>query len=90
MTKYMAAFWYRPKIEKVEIEKETDKSVWIDGRRHAKESSNEKYTDDFDEAKLFLLEIAERKLRSARLSLQNAQGFYGNVKGLKNPIEDKS
>ena len=41
------------------------------------------YFDNFLEAKEFLTEQAEENLKIARLRLQQAQGFAGNVKGLK-------
>lgn len=70
-------------VEIVFVEKETEKSVWIRGRRIAKRSSYENYFDTFDEAKEFLTKYAESTLNSARRRLELAQGFAGNVKGLK-------
>lgn len=73
------------KIEQIEVERETEKFVWIDGRRNAKKSEYENYFDSFDDAKKFLMDYADDRLRKARLVLQNEQGFKGNVKGLKAP-----
>ena len=70
-------------IEEVDIEKETDKSVWINGRRLSRRSSWDSYHDTWDDAKKFLLDIAEQKLTLARHVLNKAQSEYGNVKGLK-------
>ena len=72
-------------IELVEVEKETEASVWIEGRRSAKRSSYENYFDTFDEAKAFLTEYAEQILTNARKSLEHAQEFAGNVRGLRVP-----
>lgn len=70
-------------IEEVEVEKETDKSVWINGRRCAKESSFENYHATWEQAHEHLTARAEAKLGRARLALQHAQGYAGNVKGLR-------
>lgn len=82
--KYMTGWFARGQlIEPVEIERETEASVFINGQRHAKESEHAQYHASFEDAKKFLLEKAERELSSARRKLESAQGFYGNVKGLK-------
>ena len=70
-------------IETIQVEKESEKSVWIDGRRCAKRSGFDNYFDSFDEAKEFLTEYADNRLDIARRNLQLAQSFAGNVKGLK-------
>ena len=83
MKKYKTGGWGQDLIEAVEVEKETDKSVWIDGNRSAKRSGYNNYFDSWGEAHLFLLDKAGRKLDSAKFSLQRAQGEYENIKGLK-------
>jgi hypothetical protein len=86
ITKYKATkcTWGKM-IEPVQVEKETASSVWINGRRNAKRTSYENYFDTWEEAKEFLTEYAENMLATARRSLETAQGFAGNVKGLKAP-----
>ncbi|MFD1693859.1 hypothetical protein ACFSHR_27080 [Azotobacter chroococcum] len=54
MIKYKADDWLRPKVEIVECERATDSSVFVNGKRRAKESANERYLDSFDEAKSWL------------------------------------
>ena len=71
-------------INKVEVERETEQSVWINGRRNSKHSDYSSFFDSFDEAKAFLLAIAEKKVTLAKLRLNDAQGELGNIKGLKN------
>lgn len=84
ITKYMTGWFAKGElIKKIEVEKETEKSVIIDGRRNAKFSEHAQYHESFDEAKAFLMQKAEARLTKARRSLEDAQGFYGNVKGLK-------
>lgn len=81
--KYLTGGWRHDLIGVVEIERETESSVWIDGRRSAKISRYEVYHDSWDQAKEYLMIKAERGLDSARRRLETAQGHYGNVKGLK-------
>ena len=85
MIKFRTGGFGKNLIEEIEVERETDSSVWINGRRNAKNSSLHKYCDTWGEAHLFLLEKAERSLESARRSLERAQGEYGNIKGMKAP-----
>jgi hypothetical protein len=70
-------------IEVVDIERETESSVWINGSRCGKLTEYHSYFDTFIEAKSHLLAGAERKVKNARFSLQQANDYYGNVKGLK-------
>jgi outer membrane protein OmpA-like peptidoglycan-associated protein len=84
----MSKFWfktsnYHPHITKVAIEKFTDSSVWIDGRRRARATDFEGYFPTFGDAKAHLLEKAEDKLANARHALQRAQGEHGNIAGLR-------
>jgi hypothetical protein len=72
-------------ITPVEIERETDKSVWVNGNRNAKQSDWATYFDTWEEAYSALLEAADKKVVSARLALDKAKGFYGNVNGLRKP-----
>lgn len=80
---YRTGSWGLESIVKVEIEKETEKCVWVNGRRSAKRSEFEQYHNTWKEAHAYLMVIAEGKLNSARLALERAQGNYGNIKGLK-------
>ena len=77
-------------IEPVQVEKETESRVWIDGRRRAKRSGFDNYFDTWDEAKEFMTEYAEKKLDRARRDLEAAQGLAGNVRGLKAPQHEES
>ncbi len=76
---------YRPKIETVEIEKETAVSVWIKGRRNAKRSYWRNYHDTWKDAKQFIMDAAEEKVSQLRLQLELEKGKQANIKGLKPP-----
>jgi hypothetical protein len=87
ITKYKAERLGPPHIEAVEVEKETEACVWIRGRRIAKRSSYERYFDTWAEAKADLMQRAEEAIAHARRSLERANGYLGNVKGMKPPAE---
>ena len=86
MRKYLANI-FDPRIEPINVDRESDACVWINGRRKNKVSTDEIIFDSWDEAKAWLLQRAEKKLNSARRQLERAQGEYGNVKGMKPPQE---
>ena len=79
-------------IEKVEVLRETKSQVVFPSnlgnrkeRRENKISTWINYFDTWEEAKAHLLKISERKLIRARISLEQANGVHGNIKGLRNP-----
>lgn len=82
MKKYRTATWGKL-IEAVDVDRETEASVWVNGRRNGKRTEYHSYFDTFAEAKQYLLDIAERSVNSARLNLARAEGHYSNVKGLR-------
>ena len=85
-TKYLASEgWNSPRVETVQVESETSSTVTIKGKRRKKETQYESYFDTWQEAHEWLLRGAEGRLTSARRSLEMAQGFHGNVKGMKQP-----
>lgn len=79
------------KIERIECTKETEKCVWLvrwEGQKPSrcdKDSSFYQYHDTWDGARDYLMEKAERGVASARRTLEVANGFLGNVNGLRKP-----
>jgi hypothetical protein len=66
MKMYKASkFSWGKKIEVVEVERISDKSVWIKGRRCALDSSYDAYFSELSEAKACLIAIAMREAQSA-------------------------
>jgi hypothetical protein len=53
----------------VEVEKVTDKSVWIDGRRRSRETDWECYFETYQEAKQALIENKMAKVLAAEKEL---------------------
>ena len=84
ITKYRT--WFGT-IQKIDVEKETSSSVWIGGRRRAKEGQSERFYDTWLEAWDYLLEEANKDVMLARRRLEMANGKLGNIKGMKEPVE---
>lgn len=69
-------------IEKVEIKKETDKSVWTKYGRTAKNGRWDQYHDTWQQAKDYLKERAGFRLDAAHKELHGAKDHYETVKSL--------
>jgi hypothetical protein len=65
--------WARERIESVSVEKYTDATVTIKGRRRSRITSYESYFPTADDAKAEAVRQAERAIESAKLSLARAQ-----------------
>jgi hypothetical protein len=87
MKKYVAEnfAWGAGKIVEAEVERESDTSVWIGGRRAAKKTEWRRYFDSWEEAHQYLLDLAASKVVHVRNELQRANDRLGNVKGMKKP-----
>lgn len=83
--------WYkarhgRPEILAAEVERSSESSVWIGGKRSARLSHDWYcYFPTWDEAHAHLIREAEADVQQARLRLDRANGALGNVKGMKRP-----
>lgn len=91
ITKYKACT-IGPKIEQAEVISETAAFVTVRGRHVHGHTYREKkvtawygYFDSFDDAKQWLMHIAEMRVKTARRSLEQANSFHGNIKGMKEP-----
>jgi len=89
----MSETWFRiapwskaAKITEEKFERSTGSFLIPEGtRRVAKSSAYSMYYPTWEEAHQALLEGAEKDLTQARRALEFAQGFHGNVKGMKRP-----
>ena len=88
ITKYRTSGW-GSLIEKVEVTKETDKSVWLGVRREAKVSEYQCYFDTWDQAKAHVVSKAEAKLKAAKSRFDSARSHLERVKSMKKPQEEK-
>ena len=82
MERYIAHYWGTKSIEKVEIEKETEKSYWIDGRRMAKHTRYEKLFETYAEAKDFILNEQLLKIESVKSRLAYLENDLAKIKKL--------
>jgi len=83
MKKYIANNGYGKRIRAIEIDKETDSSVWVDGRVRRKYTEFESFFDTFEQAKEWLLLESKARLDQSRRQLEREQSIYGNILGLK-------
>lgn len=94
MIKYKTVSFGRHRIEKVEVVKETEKTVWVktgDGatiNKTLKDSVYHHYFNSWQEAKDYLLAKKQTEIESIRRRLEYANSVLGNIKGLKEPVDE--
>jgi hypothetical protein len=74
---------YSVEIKEVEVERETDHSVWVKGNRSAKHSDWHQYHETYNEAFNFLDCRYTQKLSAAESRLDTAKNEYSAVQELK-------
>lgn len=78
-----------PSIERIEVISETDHFVSLASNYGGKPNREKKITDwygffdSFEDAKKFLMDEADQRVRNARRQLELANSRLGNVKGIK-------
>ena len=78
------------RIDKIEIAKETEKTVFLsNGRKANKVSDYASWHDTWEDARQHLLREAEEEAASLRLRLQRVNGKLENIKGMTAPEEKK-
>ena len=87
MIKYMASRYVGAEIGPVDVDRETESSVWVNGRRRAKNGDYVSYFDTWEEARNHLLSKVQVKIDAARRRLQGLNSEFGNIKGMKPPAE---
>lgn len=91
MIKWKATYTYGHKIEKVEVSRETDSSVFILNRRqgrirrHAKTTSYEKYFDTWEMAFEFLSDHCAELVLNKKRRLKEAKEILVGVMALTKP-----
>lgn len=81
--KYVATPGWSVEIHALEVERETDSSVWINGRRAAKRSEYHNYFDKWEGAHALLLAKAYSELDQSQKRLDRAQSNLEEIKKLK-------
>lgn len=88
ITKYLAQYRWSSSmtVRRCVFVGQTDKFL-IDqhGRRHAKKLNGEEYFDTWEQAHAEVLRAAEDRVLDARRSLELANSYAGNVRGMKEP-----
>lgn len=84
MKKYVT-YMNRIEVDVEEVEKETDKTVTINGRRNNKRSDWKNYHDSFDDAKQFLIDVARKKVDMRAIKLEVAKEELENLNYINNP-----
>lgn len=77
---------YGLKIEKVEIEKESEHFIWPvkrHGYREAKHSSFDQHFDSFDQAKAALISRAEAEIEYGHDKVRRAENDLQTIKALR-------
>ena len=74
---------YSARIFEVEVQKETDLSVWVNGHRESKDTRYSKYSDTFDDAKNYLVKRIESKIESLSRQLKNEKERLEEARSLK-------
>ena len=82
MERYIAHYWGIKKIERIQIEKETDKSYWIKGRKRKKYTNSEKIFVTYAEAKDFIINEQLKKIESAKSQLSYLENELEKIKQL--------
>ena len=75
-------FRNRTGLKLVDVERITDKCVWVDGRRENKRSETSAYFHSFDDAKEFALNRATNNLKQAQSRLDDAQADQNRIETL--------
>ncbi len=70
-------------IEEIEIEKETESSVWVDGCVNRKWTDYHKYHASWKEAKAYLVDVAEQKLKRCLSQYDSARDKLSQIKKLE-------
>ena len=74
---------YKIGVKEIEVERETEHSVWIKGNRSAKWSDWRQYHDTYEQALTYLDCMYTKKLTRAENNLDTAKNEYAAVQELK-------
>lgn len=70
-------------ISKVKVERETAKSVWINGDRYEKTGETITFFDTFEDAKNWMIDSKKAHIRRIEKTLQGIQMEIEEIKSLK-------
>jgi len=73
ITQYEVPLRWGYKITPIKVEKETESSVWVDGRRRAKKTAYDKIFKTLEEAKRFMIARCEREIAEYEERISDAR-----------------
>lgn len=82
ITLYRTDTWRKTEIVIVEVEKERQLSIWINGRMHRKLTSSRMYHNSWEKAKVHLLQTAERAVENCESELAFAKEKLSKIRKL--------
>ena len=82
MERYIAHYWGTKSIEKKQIEKETEKSYWVKGRKRAKHTNSEKMFETYAEAKDFIINQQLKRIEAVKSQLTYLENELEKIKTL--------
>ena len=88
MKKFMAVpknFSWDIRIVPVEVERETDACIWINGRRSLKSSSYESYYNSWEDARLAIQTQAEGEIARLQDRLRQYEDALREIKNMRDP-----
>jgi hypothetical protein len=82
--------WYRAgdclQIDRVEVERSTDWSVYIGGRQHKRQTSYHRYFRTWDEARNHLIDACRGTVQTAEAKLRRAENDLRSAIALSPPL----
>lgn len=81
-TRYLTTSYWND-IRTVEVERETEKCVWVKGRRQHRRSRYDNYFDTYDQARQFLIDEAQTRLAQAEQKVAQRRALLETVQALE-------
>ncbi len=82
LTKYKTHGGRAIKIIPVEVDRQTESSVWIKGRRRARRTDWDTYHDSWEHAQYHLIQRETTKVETCTVALKDAQDRLSAIKEL--------
>ena len=86
-TKYKAMLHLK-KIKKVEVERETNASVWINGSREYKQNRLVSYFDTFEDAKKWMIDSKKAYIKQVENTLEGIKETIKEIENIKKAFND--
>lgn len=81
MKMYRASF-YGITVQTVDVERISESSVWIKGRRHARITDYEGYHETFEAARDWIVKLHQNKINALQMNIDYYQNLLNRAKAL--------